>query len=282
MPRIQWISVSCACNPFYPNSHRREHQRNRTVSTTVTIDRRFHDAVIFDLDGVVTDTASIHAAAWAAMFNDFLRRRQAGNDEDRSPFTVDDYRHYVDGKPREAGVVDFLGSRGISLTPGSAVDSSEDTVSGLGARKQQIFLESLHAGVPVFESTVVLVRKLADTGVAVGVSSSRNCERILKDAGLGDLFSVRVDGVVAQDLGLPGKPDPAVLLEATRRLGAVPGRSVVIEDAEAGVEAGSRGGFALVIGVDRTGHADELRRHGADVVVPDLADVTVRERVGAS
>ena len=134
--------MSCACNPFYPNSHRREHQRNRTVSTTVTIDRRFHDAVIFDLDGVVTDTASIHAAAWAAMFNDFLRRRQAGNDEDRSPFTVDDYRHYVDGKPREAGVVDFLGSRGISLTPGSAVDSSEDTVSGLGARKQQIFLES--------------------------------------------------------------------------------------------------------------------------------------------
>ena len=249
----------------------------------MTIDRRFHDAVIFDLDGVVTDTASIHAAAWAAMFNDFLRRRQAGNDEDRSPFTVDDYRHYVDGKPREAGVVDFLGSRGISLTPGSAVDRSEDTVSGLGARKQQIFLESLHAGVPVFESTVVLVRKLADAGVATGIySSSRNCERILNAAGLGDLFGVRVDGVVAQDLGLPGKPDPAVLLEATRRLGAVPGRSVVIEDAEAGVEAGSRGGFALVIGVDRTGHADELRRHGADVVVPDLADVTVRDSVGAS
>ena len=249
----------------------------------MTIDRRFHDAVIFDLDGVVTDTASIHAAAWAAMFNDFLRRRQAGSTmRDRSPFTVDDYRHYVDGKPREAGVVDFLGSRGISLTPGSAADSSEDTVSGLGARKQQIFLESLHAGVPVFESTVVLVRKLADAGVATGIySSSRNCERILNAAGLGDLFGVRVDGVVAQDLGLPGKPDPAVLLEATRRLGAVPGRSVVIEDAEAGVEAGSRGGFALVIGVDRTGHADELRRHGADVVVPDLADVTVRDSVGA-
>ena len=130
----------------------------------------------------------------------------------------------------------------------------------------------------MFESTVVLVRKLADTGVAVGVySSSRNCERILKDAGLGDLFTVRVDGVVAQDLELPGKPDPAVLLEATRRLGAVPERSVVIEDAEAGVEAGSRGGFALVIGVDRTGHAEELRRHGADVVVPDLADVAVRK-----
>ena len=247
------------------------------MSTTVTIDPQFHDAVIFDLDGVVTDTASIHAAAWAEMFNDFLQRRQASDDEDHSPFTDDDYRHFVDGKPREAGVVDFLGSRGISLTPGSAADSSEDTVSGLCGRKQQIFLESLHAGVPVFESTVVLVRKLADAGVATGIySSSRNCQRILKDAGLGDLFTVRVDGVVAEDLELPGKPDPAVLLEATRRLGAVPQRSVVIEDAEAGVEAGSHGGFALVIGVDRTGHAEELRRHGADVVVADLADVTVR------
>ena len=248
------------------------------MSTTVTIDPRFHDAVIFDLDGVVTDTASIHAAAWAAMFNDFLQRRQASDDEDHSPFTDDDYRHFVDGKARGDGVTDFLASRGISLPPGSATDSTEVTISGLGERKQEIFLETLHAGVPVFESTVVLVRKLADTGVAVGVySSSRNCERILKDAGLGDLFSVRVDGVAAQDLGLPGKPDPAVLLEATRRLGAVPERSVVIEDAEAGVEAGSRGGFALVIGVDRTGHAEELRRHGADVVVPDLADVAVRK-----
>ena len=207
----------------------------------------------------------------------FFSGGRLANDEDHSPFTDDDYRHFVDGKPREAGVVDFLASRGISLPPGSPGDGSEDTVSGLGERKQQIFLESLHAGVPVFESTVVLVRKLADAGVATGIySSSRNCEHILKNAGLGDLFTVRVDGVTAQDLDLPGKPDPAVLLEATRRLSAVPGRSVVIEDAEAGVEAGSRGGFALVIGVDRTGHAEELRRHGADVVVRDLADVAVR------
>ena len=214
--------MSCVCNPFYPSIDRLE-QGKRTMSTTVMIDPRFHDAVIFDLDGVVTDTASIHAAAWAAMFNDFLQRRQASDDEDHSPFTDDDYRHFVDGKARGDGVTDFLASRGISLPPGSPTDSTEDTISGLGERKQEIFLERLHAGVPVFESTVVLVRKLADTGVAVGVySSSRNCERILKDAGLGDLFSVRVDGVAAQDLGLPGKPDPAVLLEATRRLGAVP------------------------------------------------------------
>jgi alpha,alpha-trehalase len=150
-------------------------------------------------------------------------------------------------------------------------------LQGSASAKQEIFLERLHAGVPVFESTVVLVRQLADAGVATGIySSSRNCERILNDAGISELFSVRVDGVVAQDLELPGKPDPAVLLETTRRLGAVPGRSVVIEDAEAGVEAGRRGGFALVVGVDRTGHAEELRCHGADVVVSDLADVAVR------
>lgn len=174
-------------------------------------------------------------------------------------------------------MTDFLASRGISLPPGSPGGGTNDTISGLGERKQQIFLESLHAGVPVFESTVVLVHKLADAGVATGIySSSRNCEHILKDAGLGDLFTVRVDGVVAQDLDLPGKPDPAVLLETTRRLGAVPERSVVIEDAEAGVEAGRRGGFALVVGVDRTGHAEELRCHGADVVVSDLADAAVR------
>lgn len=247
------------------------------MSTTVTIDPRFHDAVIFDLDGVVTDTASIHAAAWAAMFNDFLQRRQASDDEDYSPFTDSDYRHFVDGKARGDGVSAFLASRGISLPPGSPTDGTEDTISRLGERKQEIFLEKLRAGVPVFESTVDLVRKLADAGVATGIySASRNCERILKDAGLGGLFSVRVDGVVAQDLELAGKPDPAVLLEATRRLGALPERSVVIEDAEAGVEAGSRGGFALVIGIDRNRHAEELRRHGADVVVSDLADVTVR------
>ena len=150
---------------------------------------------------------------------------------------------------------------------------------GLGNRKQQLFLERLDAGVPVFESTVALVRKLAETGVATAVySSSRNCEHILKAAGLGDLFAVRVDGVVAEALGLPGKPDPAVLLEATSRLGAVPERSVVVEDAEAGVEAGRNGGFALVIGVDRTGHAEELLRCGADVVVPDLADVARAHR----
>jgi alpha,alpha-trehalase len=247
------------------------------MNAPVTIDPRLHDAVIFDLDGVVTDTASIHAAAWAAMFNDFFKQRPADDHENQSPFTDGDYRHFVDGKARLDGVSDFLASRGISLPLGDSSDSTEDTVWGLGNRKQQLFLERVDAGVPVFESTVALVRKLADVGVATAIySSSRNCDQVLEAADLGDLFAVRVDGVVADALGLPGKPDPAVLLEATRRLGAVPERCVVVEDAEAGVEAGRDGGFALVIGVDRTGHAEELLRCGADVVVLDLADVAVR------
>ncbi len=248
------------------------------MSPSVTVDPRLHDAVIFDLDGVVTDTARIHAAAWAAMFNEFLERRSATEGEDHAPFTDDDYRHLVDGKPRYDGVADFLASRGISLPLGDSSDTVESTVCGLGNRKQQLFLERLEAGVPVFESTVQLVRKLVDAGVATAVySASRNCAQILAAAGLKDLFAVRVDGVVADELGLAGKPDPAVLLEAANRLGAVAERTVVVEDAEAGVEAGRNGGFALVIGVDRTGHADDLVRHGADVVVSDLKEVGVRK-----
>ena len=180
------------------------------MKTLVTIDPRLHDAVIFDLDGVVTDTASIHAAAWAAMFDDFLQRRSANACENHTPFTDDDYRHFVDGKPRYDGVVDFLASRGISLPHGDPSDVVEDTVCGVGNRKQQRFLERVNAGVPVFESTVALVGKLAEAGVATAVySSSRNCEQILDAAGLGDLFAVRVDGVVAEALGLPGKPEPS-------------------------------------------------------------------------
>lgn len=247
------------------------------MTLPVTIDPRYHDAVIFDLDGVVTDTAAIHAAAWTKLFDDFLTRRPAHPGEDRRPFTGDDYRRFVDGKPRHSGVADFLASRGISLPTGVPSDTGDDTVCGLGRRKQRLFLDALADGVPVFGSTVALVRKLDDIGVgAAVVTSSRNGEMILQTAGLAELFAVRVDGVVAGDLGLPGKPHPAVLWEAAHRLGARPERSVVIEDAEAGTTAGRLGGFALVIGVDRTGHAQNLLDHGADVIVTDLAEVAVR------
>ena len=239
------------------------------AGTPVAIDPRYHDAVLFDLDGVITDTASLHEQAWKELFEGYLG----------GVFTSDDYRHHIDGKPRYDGVRDFLASRGVSLPWGSPADPADaDTVCGLGNRKQQLFTARIAAGVPVFGSTVALIKQLIGTGVRVAVfSASRNCAAVLESAGIADLFEARVDGVVAADLGLPGKPDPAMPLEAARRLGTRPGRAVVIEDAEAGVTAGREGGFALVIGVDRSGQRrDRLLECGADEVVRDLSEVTVR------
>lgn len=247
---------------------------------TVMIDPRRHQAVLFDLDGVLTDTAAVHAAAWKHLFDEYLARRPSQPGEDHRPFTGHDYRRYVDGRPRYDGVTSFLVSRGISLPRGVPDDPDDaETVSGIGNRKNRLFSERLEkAGVDVFGSTVGLVHRLHEVGVKTAVfSASRNCRRVLEAASLSDLFPVRVDGEDAAELGLPGKPDPAVLLEAARRLGADPARAVVVEDAEAGVEAGYRGGFALVIGVDRTGDPARLRDKGADVVVSDLSEVYVVE-----
>ncbi|HEX6918606.1 MAG TPA: beta-phosphoglucomutase family hydrolase [Actinomycetes bacterium] len=236
------------------------------------------DAVVFDMDGVVTDTARVHGAAWRRMFDDWLRARADRTGEVFEPFTDDDYRRYVDGKRREDGITAFLSSRGIDLPLGDPDDPADrETVTGLGARKNAYFLEALHTdGTDAYPGTVALVRDLQAAGIATGViTASRNGDEVLAAAGVPDLFAVRVDGRVAAELGLPGKPDPAVFLEAARRLGAGPDRTAVVEDALAGVQAGRRGGFALVVGVDRTGHADELRAAGADVVVGDLAELTV-------
>lgn len=251
---------------------------------SVTIDPRRHDAVLFDLDGVITDTASVHAVTWAALFNDYLAGRApgAGAGEDLSPFTDADYRRFIDGKPRYDGVRDLLASRGITLPPGHPDDTPDtETVCGLGNRKQVLFTAALADGVPVFETTVALVHQLHRAGLGTAIfSSSRNCAAVLAAAGIPDLFEVRIDGVAAAELGLPGKPDPATLVAAADRLGVRPGRTAIVEDAESGVAAGRAGGFALVIGVDRTapgsGHAQSLRAHGADVVVADLGEVTVR------
>lgn len=245
-----------------------------------TIDARRHDAAIFDLDGVITDTASTHAAAWQRLFDEYLAARPERPGEDHRPFTDEDYRRFVDGMPRYDGVANFLQSRGISLPYGAPSDSEDtETVCGLGNRKNRYFRDQLEThGVTVFESTVELVRRLQRAGLATAVfSSSRNCQAVLHAASLSQLFPVRVDGVIAAELDLPGKPDPAMLLEAVRRLGAEPARCVVVEDAEAGVEAGRRGGFALVIGVDRVCAPERLRDHGADVVVDDLAAVAVTD-----
>jgi beta-phosphoglucomutase family hydrolase len=234
-------------------------------------------AVIFDMDGVVTETASVHAAAWKRLFDDYLERRAKLADETFVPFDPDeDYRRYIDGKARRDGVRDFLASRGITLPEGDSSDAPDvETVSGLGNRKNDYFLNHVSRyGATAYRSTVALVEQLRSARVRTAIiSASLNMSQVLEAAGVADLFEIRVDGHAAEDLGLPGKPDPAVFLEAARRLGVEASQAAVVEDALAGVEAGRRGGFALVIGVDRAGHPDALRAAGADLVVSDLGEL---------
>lgn len=231
-------------------------------------------AVLFDLDGVVTRTAAVHAAAWKRLFDAYLERRARRTGTPFAPFDADaDYRRYVDGRPRADGTRAFLEARGIvDLPAGSPDDGPEaETIHGLGNRKNLLFREALASdGVAVYETVVELLRTLRARGVRTAVvSSSRNCRAVLDVAGIADLFDVRVDGVDLAEHGLPGKPDPALFLEAARRLGVPPGRAVVVEDAVAGVAAGRRGGFGLVVGVDRGDRASALAEAGADIVTGD-------------
>lgn len=235
-----------------------------------------YDAVLFDLDGVITSTARQHFAAWKQTFDDFLRARAGGDDVPFEQFDEDDYNRHVDGLPRYEGVRRFLASRGIALDEGAPADAPQaDTVHGLGNRKNALVNEIIaREGVEAYAGSVAVLRDLRAKGVKTAVvSSSRNCLAVLKAARLEDQFDTRVDGVIADELGLPGKPAPDTYLEAGRRLGVGPQQAVVVEDALSGVEAGRNGGFGLVVGVDRTGQADALRRHGADVVVADLAQL---------
>jgi beta-phosphoglucomutase family hydrolase len=245
------------------------------AGASATIDPAALDAVIFDLDGVITDTAEVHLQAWIRMFNGYLEQRAGGGDQE--PFTKADYFDYVDGRPRYDGVRTFLQSRGIELPEGDPLDSSDaETVCGLGNRKNDDFRGTLAEGVDPYASSVTLIEDLHDAGVATAlVSSSRNAGPVLEAAGLGHLFEVRVDGNDVIERGLPGKPDPDLFLDAAKQLGVEPGRAAIVEDAISGVQAGSAGNFALVIGVDRTGQAAELLANGADVVVSDLGELTV-------
>ncbi|MEX2381894.1 MAG: trehalose-phosphatase, partial [Opitutales bacterium] len=252
------------------------------IKKGLVLSREKYDAVVFDLDGVVTRTAEVHAAGWKRLFDEYLRSREG---ESFEPFDVEgDYLTYVDGKPRYDGVRSFLESRGIDDLPFGDPDDPPgwETVCGLGNRKDGYFREALGGeGAKVYESTLRLVEGLKKAGIRTAViSSSRNCSAILESAGLTGLFEVRVDGVLAQELNLNGKPAPDVFLEAARRLGATPDRTVVVEDAISGVQAGRAGNFALVIGVDRAGQADALRENGADAVVGDLEEVVVAEEEG--
>ncbi len=241
------------------------------------IARDRYDAVLFDLDGVITDTASIHGACWKQMFDEYLRKRAAQTGEAFRPFDpVEDYRLHVDGKPRFDGVRDFLRSRNIQLPEGSPHDPAQaETVGGLGNRKNRLVARAIEEnGVEVYEGSVRFVAQLRRHGFKVAiVSSSENCEAVLRAANVETLFEVRVDGAMVEAQHLAGKPAPDTFLIAARLLGVEPARAVVVEDALSGVEAGLAGNFGLVVGVARRGNAEELRRHGAHLVVSDLGEL---------
>ena len=238
------------------------------------------EACLFDLDGVLTQTAKAHAAAWKETFDAFLREWAEQTGEAQPPFALPaDYVRYVDGKLRADGVRGFLGSRGIELPEGSDGDPpSAQTVSAIAGRKNDLLLEVLDRdGVEVYEGSIHFVEAAREQGLRRAVvSASRNCRAALVAAGIEDLFELRVDGEVAAADGLEGKPAPDTFLAAAERLGVEPGRCAVFEDAEAGVEAGRAGSFGCVVGVDRGDNAEGLRAHGADLVVADLDELLAR------
>ncbi len=234
------------------------------------------EAIICDLDGVITRTARVHARAWKEMFRDYLKEREQRGEERVEPYRDEDYFRYIDGKPRYDGVQSFLESRDIELPRGQPSDPPEsETVCGLGNRKNGIFREMVKkGGVEIFEDNVEVIRRLAARGWKTGiVSSSRNCLTILRAAGLEDLFQTRVDGATEAETGLKGKPAPDYFLKAAEHLGVPPERSIMVEDAVAGVQAGRAGKFELVVGVDLNGQAEELRRNGAHRVVNKLREL---------
>ncbi|MGR6316878.1 beta-phosphoglucomutase family hydrolase [Micromonospora soli] len=234
-------------------------------------------ACLFDLDGVLTQTAKVHNAAWTETFNAFLKHRAAATGEPYHPFDPGpDYNQYVDGKPRADGVRSFLASRGITLPEGAPDDPPEaDTVNGVGNRKNVILLNRIRTdGVEVYEGSVRYLEAADRAGLRRAVvSASANCAAVVAAAGLDRLLEARVDGLLARERGLRGKPHPDTFLAGAELLGVAPEQAAVFEDALAGVAAGRAGDFGYVVGVDRVGQADDLRAHGADVVVTDLAEL---------
>ncbi|MET9295526.1 beta-phosphoglucomutase family hydrolase [Streptomyces sp. NPDC003077] len=231
-------------------------------------------ACLFDLDGVLTKTAVVHTAAWKETFDAFLRRREGA---DFTPFDpVTDYDEYVDGRPRADGVRTFLASRGIHLPEGTPDDPPDrETVHGLGNRKNVLLLQKIREdGVEAYDGSRRYLAAVRAAGLDTAVvSSSANCREVLASVGMEHLFDVRIDGIVAASRALPGKPRPDTFLEAAKELGVPAAQAVVYEDALAGMDAGRAGNFGYVVGVDRVGQAEALRRHGADTVVQDLAEL---------
>lgn len=242
------------------------------------------ESVVFDLDGVITKTALVHAAAWKEMFDDYMRLREKRDGEPFKEFTHEnDYLPYVDGKPRYKGVQSFLESRGINIPFGEDTDEpGKETCCGLGNQKNVKFREVLEKdGVERYEPAVSLVKDLKAKGVHVGVaSSSKNCQFILQSAGIEELFETRVDGVVSKELGLKGKPEGDIFVTAARNMGTEPRNSIVVEDAVSGVQAGANGGFGLVLGIARENNEEELSKNGADVVITSFEGVDANKLSG--
>jgi beta-phosphoglucomutase family hydrolase len=234
-------------------------------------------ACLFDLDGVLTQTAKVHAAAWKQMFDEYLRTRAEQRGETFQPFDeASDYDRYVDGKPRYDGVRSFLQSRGITLPEGDPKDPpTAETIHGLGNRKNELVTKLIREqGVEPYAGSVTYVKAVRDAGLPRAVvSSSANARAVLAAAGIDDLFDAVIDGHAVEDQGLKGKPAPDTFLAGAQALDVTPAQAAVFEDALAGVEAGRAGAFGFVVGVDRVGQADQLRQHGADVVVRDLAEL---------
>ncbi|HVU24643.1 MAG TPA: HAD-IA family hydrolase [Opitutus sp.] len=239
------------------------------------------DAAIFDMDGVVTQTAAVHSRAWKRMFDEFLHARAERLDEPFVEFTHErDYLCCVDGRPRLEGIENFLRSRGIALPFGSPGDPVErETVCGLGHRKNAVFNRLIETdGVGLYASTLALIDEFARHGIRIGLAtSSRNAAVVLDRAGIADRFAATIDGLVAEARGLKGKPAPDIFVAAARDLGVASARAIVIEDAVAGVQAAARGGFGLVIGIARENNSAGLRASGADLVVRDLAATSLEE-----
>ena len=225
---------------------------------------------LFDLDGVITQTAKLHSAAWKEMFDAFLRERAKETGEPFEEFTPGDYDRYVDGRPRLDGVRTFLAARGI--------EQDDELVRRLGDRKNDLVLQLIRErGVEVYDGSIDFVKEAQREGLRRAVvSSSANTREVLKSVGIEDLFEAVIDGIVAQREGIPGKPAPDTFVAGARALGAEPPQAVVFEDALAGVESGRAGGFGYVVGVDRTGQRDALAQHGADIVVDDLSELIER------
>jgi beta-phosphoglucomutase family hydrolase len=248
-------------------------------SSKLPVTKANFDAVLFDLDGVLTATAKIHDACWKKTFDEYLKQRAEKTREPFQPFDLDkDYSLYVDGKPRYDGVKSFLESRDIHLPYGDPSDPPDrETICGIGNRKEELVIKTLkNEGVEVYEGSVAWVKHLRQAGIKTAVvSSSKNCLAVLKAGGIDGLFDMRVDGHVVEDQKLPGKPAPDTYLHAATLLGAPPQRAIVVEDALSGVQSGKNGAFGLVIGVNRNGqeHADALRENGADMVVNDLKEM---------